>query len=235
MGLATHDLDAYLAHRCSGAEMTAQRLRRRQRASIPHAAREQRCRSRHPKIGGRSMRAVDQKYGRTSFFVGDVVTKWLRHEGDDRLMQLRENFTFVESPDFMWTAPAGFIFDGATIPRALWTVFGDPFIGDYRRAAVIHDLVCTPYCSNCQALMHDMGRKASPRYICGRHPLTRPRYRVSSAQAAQTMYAAMRTDGVTERRARVIERAVARWGPQFAAESLPSMRRRLAAEERIAA
>ena len=53
-------------------------------------------------------------------YIGDVVTKWLRHDGDDRLMQLRENFTFVESQYETWIAPAGFIFDGTTIPRARW-------------------------------------------------------------------------------------------------------------------
>jgi Protein of unknown function (DUF1353) len=150
-------------------------------------------------------------------FVGEVVTKWLRHDGDDRLMQLREDFTFVESPEYVWTAPAGFIVDGTTIPRALWTLFGDPFIGDYRRAAVTHDLLCTPICAQCHALMADRGPRNTPRYICGKHPLIRPRYRTSSDQAARTMYAAMRTDGVTETRARAIERAVRQWGPQFVA------------------
>jgi hypothetical protein len=159
--------------------------------------------------------ALQQKFA--PHYVGEVVTKWLRHDGDDRLMQLRENFTFVESRDQMWTAPAGLIFDGTSIPRALWTVFGDPFIGDYRRAAVIHDLLSTPYCPLCRALMFDRGRKETPRYVCPKHPSTRPRYRVSSDQAAATLYVAMRTDGVTERRARIIERAVAQWGPQFVA------------------
>ena len=156
------------------------------------------------------------------YFVGDVVTKWLRHDGDDRLMQLRENFTFVESRDHVWTAPTGFIFDGTTIPRSLWTVFGDPFIGDYRRAAVIHDLLCTPHCSLCRMLMVDRGRKTTPRYVCGKHPTVRPRYRVSSDEAATTMYAAMRVDEVSERRASVIKRAVARWGPQFVAGPAPT-------------
>lgn len=161
------------------------------------------------------MSAIAPQENFAPYFVGEVVTKWLRHDGDDRLMQLRENFTFVESRHHVWTAPAGFIFDGATIPRALWTVFGDPFIGDYRRAAVIHDLLATPLCAQCGLLMNDGGRKAAPRYVCGRHPLVRGQYRVSSDDAAATMYAAMRTDGVTERRAEVIARAVKRWGPQF--------------------
>jgi uncharacterized protein DUF1353 len=151
------------------------------------------------------------------YFIGDVVTQWLRHDGDDRLMRLRENFSFVETPNHIWTAPAGFVFDGTTIPRALWTVFGDPFIGDYRRAAVIHDLLCTPHCVRCGMLMIDRGRKDIPRYLCVRHPLVRPRYRVSSDAAAQTIYAAMLTDGVSDRRAGIIRRAVNQWGPQFEA------------------
>lgn len=152
------------------------------------------------------------------YFVGDVVTRWLKDDGEDRLMELRASFTFVESRHRVWTAPTGFIFDGATIPRALWSAFNaTPFTGDYRRAAVIHDLLCTPLCPQCRTLMNDGGRDAVPRYVCGRHPLVRGRYRVSSDEAALTMYAAMLTDGVTERRADVIARAVARWGPQFIA------------------
>lgn len=154
------------------------------------------------------------------YFVGDVIAKFLRNAGSDRLMQLRENFGFVESPSKMWIAPKGFIFDGATIPRALWTVFGDPFIGDYRRAAVIHDMLCTPYCQQCETLMLDRGGKAVPRYSCVRHPLVRPSYRISSDDAAETMYVAMITDGVSERRAGIIRRAVAQWGPQFEPRSL---------------
>lgn len=149
-------------------------------------------------------------------FIGDVVTKWLRHDGDDRLMQLRESFTFVDSRGHTWTAPKGFIFDGTTIPRALWTVFGDPFIGDYRRAAVIHDMHCTPHCPHCGMLAVDRGRNATPRYVCARHPnVVRLVYSVSSDEAAAVFYEAMQADGVSALRARTISRAVARFGPQF--------------------
>lgn len=148
-------------------------------------------------------------------FVGELVTRWLRHDGEDRLMQLVQDFTFVQSPELSWTAPAGFIFDGTSIPRALWSVFGDPFIGDYRRAAVFHDLLCTPFCPHCRVLMVDRGREATPRFVCVKHPGVRPHYSVSSEVAAHTMYVAMRTDGVTHRRATVITRAVLAWGPRF--------------------
>lgn len=154
--------------------------------------------------------AVQQPY-----FVGDVVTKWLRHEGDDRLMQLRQKFALVDTDGNEWEAPKGFIFDGTTIPRALWTVFGDPFIGDYRRAAVIHDLLCTPHCSRCERLAVDRGRKRTPRYACGAHPTAQLVYRVSSEQAASIFFDGMLVDGVSETRAAIMKRAVARWGPQF--------------------
>ena len=32
--------------------------------------------------------------------------------------------------------------DGASIPRAFWSAFGPPFVGDYRRASVVHDHYC---------------------------------------------------------------------------------------------
>ena len=151
----------------------------------------------------------------TSRYVGKVVTEWLRHDGADRLMELREPFTFVDSCGNTWMAPAGFIFDGTTIPRALWTVFGDPFIGDYRRAAVIHDLLCTPHCPRCGRLGVDSGPDAAPRYRCAAHPSTRLLYRVSSDDAARTFHEAMLCDGVSSKRASLMRRAVARWGPQF--------------------
>ena len=37
------------------------------------------------------------------------------------------------------TIPAGFEFDGASIPRALWALVGTPFAPDLVRAALIHD------------------------------------------------------------------------------------------------
>jgi hypothetical protein len=149
-------------------------------------------------------------------FIGEVVTRWLKHEGDDRLMELQKKFAFVDSHGNTWVAPKGFIFDGTTIPRALWTVFGDPFIGDYRRAAVIHDLLCTPRCAKCRRLTADRGKNAEPRYTCHIHGETKLLYRVSSDDAARIMFEGMSADGLSETRARIISRTVGSWGPQFA-------------------
>jgi hypothetical protein len=41
-----------------------------------------------------------------------------------------------------WHVPAGFVSDGASIPRALWSIIGSPLTGKYRNAAIIHDYFC---------------------------------------------------------------------------------------------
>lgn len=35
--------------------------------------------------------------------------------------------------------PIGFVTDGATIPKLVWSLVGSPWSGDYPKAAVIHD------------------------------------------------------------------------------------------------
>lgn len=75
------------------------------------------------------------------FFVGEVKVEWLHHKGEDRQMRLLADVSFTDSLGHTWTAPAGTIVDGASIPRFLWRVI-DPFIGDYRRASVVHDKAC---------------------------------------------------------------------------------------------
>lgn len=75
-------------------------------------------------------------------FQGEVITKWLHHAGDDRLMELISDFSFEDSTGFVWVAPAGSRVDGASIPQFLWQAVGSPLIGDYRRASVLHDVEC---------------------------------------------------------------------------------------------
>ena len=74
-------------------------------------------------------------------FEGDVVAKWLRHNGADRNMELVESISFVDGNNTLWHVPAGSIVNGASIPSILWS-FGSPFVGDYRRASVVHDHFC---------------------------------------------------------------------------------------------
>lgn len=75
-------------------------------------------------------------------FAGQVRTQWLCHAGDDREMELLEDFAFIDPNGVRWDAPAGRVVDGASIPRLLWTVTGSPFVGDFRRASVLHDVAC---------------------------------------------------------------------------------------------
>lgn len=72
-------------------------------------------------------------------FIGELDPKWLP---DGRLMQLKEDFTFIDGNGLSWTAPSGTIVDGASIPRILWPIFGGPFEGLYRDASVVHDYYC---------------------------------------------------------------------------------------------
>ena len=78
----------------------------------------------------------------SAYFIGEVRVLWRKQEGPDRLMELLEDFTFVDPNAKQWVAPKGRQIDGASIPRILWTIAGDPFIGDYRRASVLHDVAC---------------------------------------------------------------------------------------------
>jgi uncharacterized protein DUF1353 len=76
-------------------------------------------------------------------FSGEPRTLWLTAKDDpDRQMQLTEDFWFMDPKSKEWRTPAEYVVDGASIPRALWTVVGSPYTGDYRRASVVHDKAC---------------------------------------------------------------------------------------------
>lgn len=75
-------------------------------------------------------------------FTGPVKVTWLEQDGDDRDMRLDAAISFVDQAGLKWTAKKGGIVNGASIPKVFWTSFGSPFIGDYRRASVLHDYFC---------------------------------------------------------------------------------------------
>jgi len=77
-----------------------------------------------------------------SSFTGSVSVTWLTHAGDDRDMKLNADFSFKDSAGLVWTAKKGATINGASIPSIFWSTFGSPFIGDYRRASVVHDYFC---------------------------------------------------------------------------------------------
>lgn len=74
------------------------------------------------------------------YFSNSVKVEW--PEGAKRNMVLLEDIEFIDSDHVTWKAPKGSIIDGASIPRFLWRATGSPFVGNYRRASVIHDVYC---------------------------------------------------------------------------------------------
>lgn len=83
--------------------------------------------------------ASEMNYGH---FTNTVKVEWLRGDQGERRMRLLEDFAYVDPSGTVWLAPKGSKTDGASIPRGLWTLVGAPFEGQYREAAVIHDVYC---------------------------------------------------------------------------------------------
>lgn len=61
---------------------------------------------------------------------------------DGRIARLLEAYAYIDCFDQRWDVPALAQVDGASIPRALWTLIGGPFEGRYRNASIIHDWFC---------------------------------------------------------------------------------------------
>ncbi|WP_426101240.1 DUF1353 domain-containing protein [Massilia sp. TSP1-1-2] len=72
-------------------------------------------------------------------FSGNPKTMWLSDRGDDRDMQVIEDFWYLDQDGRRWDVPAGTVINGASIPRTLWSSVGSPYTGNYRRAALVHD------------------------------------------------------------------------------------------------
>jgi len=76
-------------------------------------------------------------------FFGDFEFQWLNSPGGKhRDMKVLSAVSFRSASGKLWTVPAGTVINGASIPRALWTFTGSPYVGTYRRASVIHDHYC---------------------------------------------------------------------------------------------
>ena len=84
--------------------------------------------------------AAKAKVARASnwgFFSGPVDTRW---ESDGVTMVLLNELRYTDPYGQVWVAPAGSRVNGASIPRAFWTIIGAPFEGKYRKASVLHDV-----------------------------------------------------------------------------------------------
>ncbi|MEQ1887128.1 MAG: DUF1353 domain-containing protein [Bryobacteraceae bacterium] len=119
-------------------------------------------------------------------FDGKVTATWV----DGRDMMLTEDFVYVDGSGTRWDAPSGSTIDGASIPRAFWTVIGGPFEGNYRYASVVHDVYCV------------RGEKHLPG--------ARPWQKVH-----RMFYDAMRCSGVPDSKALVMYGAVYKFGPTW--------------------
>jgi hypothetical protein len=63
--------------------------------------------------------------------------------GDDgRSAHLLRALTYHGETGVEWPVPSGAWLDGASIPRAFWTIIGGPFEGKYREASIVHDHYC---------------------------------------------------------------------------------------------
>lgn len=47
-----------------------------------------------------------------------------------------------ETASYTWIVPAGTTVDGASIPKACWSIIGGPYSGTYRLSSAIHDYLC---------------------------------------------------------------------------------------------
>lgn len=87
----------------------------------------------------RAPESVRQQWGE---FLTPVDVRWLRERGGDRRMMTLAPVRFRRANGQLIVVDADFIFDGASIPRALWSLVGSPFTGDYRDGALVHDWLC---------------------------------------------------------------------------------------------
>jgi hypothetical protein len=71
-------------------------------------------------------------------FSDDPVTRWL--DTEYRIMELLEDFYYIDPDGKQWDAPKGSLINGATIPEPLWSTIGSPYVGCYRRASIVHDV-----------------------------------------------------------------------------------------------
>lgn len=77
---------------------------------------------------------------RWGHFSGPVETRW---DNDGLSMTLLNELRYTDPDGVVWIAPAGSKVNGASIPRAFWSLIGGPFDGKYRNASVLHDVAYT--------------------------------------------------------------------------------------------
>lgn len=72
-------------------------------------------------------------------FIGNVD---LRLNDDGFNSTLLADFGYVDPRGKQWKAPKDSVVNGASIPKAFWSIIGGPLEGKYRNASVVHDVAC---------------------------------------------------------------------------------------------
>lgn len=87
--------------------------------------------------------------GQFGQFEGIVQCTWLdidhpasEANKPERKVKLLQTFAYRDPEGYQWVVPKDKIVDGASIPKIFWKIVGSPYVGNYRRASVIHDYFC---------------------------------------------------------------------------------------------
>jgi len=89
------------------------------------------------KLDRQARKAKPARAAGWGYFSGPVETRW---ETDGVTMVLLNELRYTDPYGEVWVAAPGSRVDGASIPRAFWSIMGGPFEGKYRKASVLHDV-----------------------------------------------------------------------------------------------
>ncbi len=98
---------------------------------------ERRAAKEAAKLDRRVKKAKTARAAGWGHYDGPVEARW---EEDGIHMVLLSELRYTDPYGEVWVAPAGSRMDGASIPRAFWSIIGGPFEGKYRNASVLHDV-----------------------------------------------------------------------------------------------
>jgi hypothetical protein len=73
-------------------------------------------------------------------FIGTLSLKLA--DSDPKMMQLKHDFSFIDSGGVIWTAKKGDMVGGTHIPKFLKIIIGYSYQQPYLPAAVLHDVYC---------------------------------------------------------------------------------------------
>jgi hypothetical protein len=77
--------------------------------------------------------------------VEDVASEYVnvgKYDPGHTEFRLVEDYAYVAADGRKWVVPKGTVVNGASIPKAFWSVVGGPWSGEYRNATVLHDYMC---------------------------------------------------------------------------------------------